>query len=362
MKKSSFNPELRELMDGLLYLFGRATQIPVAMYQLDSEGRISGVISKDERLAIPTAIDDASGHFHRITFTPPVIQTGESECVIHYGDSPNSDIENGTELAVIREILSRVLKGVAYEYSHYRERDKRIQRAAYHDVQIRLQAALAYAENLQHNFVPSASEHASLESLMGAVSSAATVMHNLSHGAFLPEKYIFTRCDIADLIRRTAAFFRAEAASKNIRIEIDFRPNHFVIQASELHLEQAISNLLQNAVKYSYRGSSDFSERFISAQGRIIGGECEVSISNYGVGIEADECDRIFLEGYKGRLTQQEYRTGSGQGLSLTKRVIDGHRGRIEVSSRRMSDQVSDGSPPYLTRFTVRLPLKQPLD
>ncbi len=62
------------------------------------------------------------------------------------------------------------------------------------------------------------------------------------------------------------------------------------------------------------------------------------------------EFDRIFEPGYQGKLTDAEYRTGAGMGLSITKEVIEKHSGKIQVES------IHKGGDAHHNRFIVRLP------
>ena len=63
-----------------------------------------------------------------------------------------------------------------------------------------------------------------------------------------------------------------------------------------------------------------------------------------------DEYDRIFVPGYKGKLTYEEHRSGSGMGLAIVKEIADKHSGKIEVKSTK-----TDGEA-YLNSFFVQLP------
>ena len=85
-----------------------------------------------------------------------------------------------------------------------------------------------------------------------------------------------------------------------------------------------------------------------------------VTFENYGVGILDSEKDKIFQEGYQGKLTQREFRTGAGQGLALVKQVIARHHGRVDVESILMVDTQEHEGLPHLTKFTVYLPHRQP--
>lgn len=271
-------------------------------------------------------------------------------------------------------IIGRLLD----KYIKYDEREKRIQRMAYHDLQLRLQAALSLAENLRRHFKkeesPDKRTLEQIDNVAGAIEAAGTVMHNLTLGQYLPERYRFKYHTIRKFIDNALMLCRPQAHEKQIEFGFDLLPDdgRVHIQASEFHLQQAFNNVLQNAVKYSYRTAASakhgdsMHRRFVSVRGQFWqnGGEngYRISISNYGVGIEPNELDKIFTEGYKGKLTKAEYRTGSGQGLSLTKRIIEKHNGIIVAHSEPVGETVEDGTRPYHTRFVIWLPLKQPAE
>lgn len=278
----------------------------------------------------------------------------------------------------LRKTLPSIIGRLLEEDTSYAEREKRSVRQAYHDVQLRLQTALSLSENLSrhikkdHNVDIKRIEE--IEYLTGAIEAAGTVMHNSSRGQYLPEKYRFSYHPVRNFIESALMMSLQDAREREIQFEIELVPDggQVRIPASDLHLQQAFNNLFQNAVKYSYRGpytkpgEKVRGHRFISVRGgpyRDHGKSgYRISLANYGVGIEADELDKIFHEGYQGRLTKAEYRTGSGQGLDLTKRIIAKHNGTITVHSEPRGEQGEDGSRPFHTTFTVWLPFKQPTD
>jgi len=73
----------------------------------------------------------------------------------------------------------------------------------------------------------------------------------------------------------------------------------------------------------------------------------EVTVSDRGPGVSADERDRIFEAFYRGRLALDRRVQGSGLGLSLVRRIVEDHGGRIEV-------EVTPGGG---ATFSMRLPV-----
>ena len=102
-------------------------------------------------------------------------------------------------------------------------------------------------------------------------------------------------------------------------------------------------NLLLNAVNYTPAGG----EISLSACGSD--DTVEISVSDTGVGIAPDELPRLFTRFFRGKFAVREAVQGAGLGLAITKTIVEGHGGTIEVHST-----VGEGS-----TFTVRLPRKR---
>ncbi|MEY8018256.1 SpoIIE family protein phosphatase [Mycobacterium servetii] len=103
--------------------------------------------------------------------------------------------------------------------------------------------------------------------------------------------------------------------------------------------ETIVLNLLSNAVKYTLRGS-------ISVGVRAEAGCCVVAVRDTGVGIGADDLDRLFERFYRADTARGRSVEGTGIGLSLVRGLVELHRGSVHIDSK-----VDRG-----TTVTIRLP------
>lgn len=128
------------------------------------------------------------------------------------------------------------------------------------------------------------------------------------------------------------------ALSKNIEIEFEVPKNDIRIVGDESRLEQVWINLINNAIKYTQ------DDGVVMIHVKKTSKEVEVAIEDTGVGMSKEAISHIFERFYR----QDKSRSveGNGLGLSIVKRIVDLHHGRIDVVSRE-----EGGS-----RFTVYLP------
>jgi len=110
-------------------------------------------------------------------------------------------------------------------------------------------------------------------------------------------------------------------------LSVDFPPAWPAVQADAARLEQVLSNLIGNAIKYSPTGGA------VRVAGRVLPDEVIVSVSDEGIGIPVEEQTRIFERFYRVDDALSRRTAGSGLGLYLAKAVIDAHGGRIWVES-----------------------------
>jgi PAS domain S-box-containing protein len=127
------------------------------------------------------------------------------------------------------------------------------------------------------------------------------------------------------LARQLVDKFRTQTDQHTL--SASFPPDFPVIQGDAARLEQVLSNLIGNAIKYSPKGGA------VRVTGRVLPDEVIVSVSDEGIGIPLEEQDRIFERFYRVDDALSRRTAGSGLGLYLAKAVIDAHRGRIWVES-----------------------------
>ena len=128
------------------------------------------------------------------------------------------------------------------------------------------------------------------------------------------------------LLEYALAMVRERAAHHGITVTLDVAPEVGVIWADELKLKQVVLNLLSNAVKFTPDGGS------VDVRAEIASDEAQVLVRDTGIGIDAADHERIF-EAFQrgGREARSE---GTGLGLTLSKRIVELHGGRIWMTSR----------------------------
>jgi two-component system, OmpR family, phosphate regulon sensor histidine kinase PhoR len=116
---------------------------------------------------------------------------------------------------------------------------------------------------------------------------------------------------------------------KNAKIELkidDLNGNHGRVHADRAHLELAVVNLLENALKYS-------AEPHIVVETGHSDDDFFISVKDNGVGIEKQYLKNIFKKFYRVPTGDIHDVKGFGLGLNFVKRIIDAHNGKIKVNS-----------------------------
>ena len=142
--------------------------------------------------------------------------------------------------------------------------------------------------------------------------------------------------DLGEVIRRVVKAHEPHARKHHFVVEIpEGLPK---VAADEDKVEQILTNLVSNAVKYSPDGGP-VEIRVIEREDEI-----EVSVTDHGIGIPEDKLERIFDKFYQVDSSTRRKVGGAGLGLYLTKHLVHAHGGRIWAESK-----VGEGSTFYFT-------------
>lgn len=151
-----------------------------------------------------------------------------------------------------------------------------------------------------------------------------------------------TSFDLKPLLEECVFVCQSKAAENQLTIGIEVMPGLPSLEADRDKIKQVLLNLISNAIKYNRTGGS------IKLQVVSRLREMRISVEDTGPGILPDELPHLFEKFFRASRTERGT-PGTGLGLSICRRIIDAHRGQIEVEST-----VGKG-----TRFTLILPLRQ---
>lgn len=173
---------------------------------------------------------------------------------------------------------------------------------------------------------------------LNSIASDLLVLSELESKVDPPES---GRIAVRDVVESALAIVEKEAEARGVTlIREEIQDLH--VMGTRLRLEQAVLNLVANAIKFNQPGG-EVRIRVVPAAS----GEVSITISDTGVGIPSQDLPRIFERFYRVDKGRSRQVGGTGLGLTIVKHVIERMNGTIEVQSQLR----------YGSTFTVRLPL-----
>lgn len=140
--------------------------------------------------------------------------------------------------------------------------------------------------------------------------------------------YALAPTRLTDLVESIAASTRPMMARAGYKLETTMDNPPETINADRDAIEQAVLNLLTNAMKYS--GES----RDIQLRVEAAGPQAAIEVRDFGIGIPAAEQQRIFDSFYRVPSNENRNIQGAGLGLTLVRHVMEGHGGKVTVDSQ----------------------------
>ncbi len=151
----------------------------------------------------------------------------------------------------------------------------------------------------------------------------------------------FAETDLASIIEHAVGTFQSQADARSLILEADCPPDLPTVYADPDRVQQVLCNLLSNALKFTPQAGR------VALSAGAAGELVEISVTDTGVGIPADQQERIFEQFHQVEDSLVRTTQGSGLGLAIVRDLVEAHGGEIRVES-----EVGVGS-----RFVFTLPV-----
>lgn len=244
---------------------------------------------------------------------------------------------SGRDRAARREAAARQSEAEALR----RDREKsRLLASFAHDIRSPLISLIGSLEMIETGYGPGADvtktdTSGQIRSARRAAEALLQLVDDILELSFLGSGEMSLHPSPVDLRQLAASLsdqIRQRADQKGLALRLDLAPGlPPIVEVDRLRLQQVLSNLLTNAVKYTAHGSVTLRISVSgSAPGRV---DLDLAVSDTGVGLAPEDIPRILRE--FGRLEREveQRETGSGLGLAIVQRILDGMGTVLEVQS-----------------------------
>lgn len=146
----------------------------------------------------------------------------------------------------------------------------------------------------------------------------------------------FENLKLKTIIELVASSLRPHADAKGVRIEVEIPESLPAIYGDQGKIEQILTNLIGNAVKFTPDGGKIFISANLLSHDREdgYGNMIAISIKDTGIGIPAEQLDAVFEKFHQVEGSLDRSVSGTGLGLAITKGLVEAHQGKIWVESK----------------------------
>lgn len=243
--------------------------------------------------------------------------------------------------------LGQSFNGMAHEVGEAHRRQRDFVTHVGHDLRTPLTTIRGFARALVDGTAASeAQRRRAAEAIDAAGTRMLVLIESLTELARLESQrggMELVACDAAALLARAAAERGDAAALRGVALAAE-APEGLTLWADPAWFGRALGNLIDNAIAHSPPGATvRLAARPLAGEGGLPA-EIELSVSDRGSGIAADELPQVFERFYRGDRARRA--GGSGLGLSIAREIVEAHGGSIGLDSR----------PGAGTRVTIRVP------
>jgi two-component system NtrC family sensor kinase len=134
-------------------------------------------------------------------------------------------------------------------------------------------------------------------------------------------------CQLVTVINKAVESLREQARAKEMVLQFDLPPELPLVQGNQVRLDQVVSNLVGNAIKFTPEGG------MVTVSAREEKSEIAVEVKDTGIGIAPEDQVHLFEKFYRVSSEETSDIKGTGLGLAIVKSIVEGHGGRVWVES-----------------------------
>ncbi|WP_195990163.1 HAMP domain-containing sensor histidine kinase [Clostridium sp. D53t1_180928_C8] len=260
-----------------------------------------------------------------------ILNTGMKEIARgNYGEQVLLKKDNEfKELADGFNLMSKAIKVEKEENERLQQERNKLILHISHDLKNPLSAVLGYSDILTNDDHLTDDERKEYLSIINRNSKRATkIITDLFEFSLLDSmdyKLNTKTLDINEVLREIVAYYIPELETKEFNYDFDISEEEILINIDEVKFTRAISNLIDNSIKYNDKNTTLF----------VISRRCsngiEIIISDNGRGIKKEVRDKIFDAFVREDKARSSSTGGTGLGLAITKAIIEKHNGTIEL-------------------------------
>ena len=242
------------------------------------------------------------------------------------------------------KVLAQAFNSMAADLEHAEQLRRNLVADVAHELRTPLSNIQGYLEAIRDRVMkPNAATIRSLNEEAALLSRLVDELQELSLAEAGELKLVYQAEDITKLVKQAVTPWQPKVAAKEISLSLDLPDNLPLVNIDWQRVNQVLHNLLENAVAHTHKGGT------INVAASAKGDWVEVSVSDTGEGIPAEDLPHIFERFYRVDKSRARATGGSGLGLTIAKRLVEAHGGKITVQSK-----LGKGS-----RFSFTLPIAE---
>jgi signal transduction histidine kinase len=242
------------------------------------------------------------------------------------------------------EMLAQAFNSMAADLEHAEQLRRNLIADVAHELRTPLSNIQGYLEAIRDRVMkPNAATIRSLNEEAALLSRLVNELQELSLAEAGELKMVYQTEDIAKLVKPAVTPWQPQLAAREISLSLDLPDNLPLVNIDWQRVNQVLHNLLENAVAHTGKGGT------ITVAAAKQGDWVEVCVSDTGEGIPAEDLPHIFERFYRVDKSRARATGGSGLGLTIAKRLVEAHGGKITVQS-----ELGKGS-----RFSFTLPVAE---